>query len=268
MSLLASLIAPLFVPADRPERFAKAATSGADAVIIDLEDAVPAADKASARDQLRDAALDVPVIVRINGAATPWHQDDVAALDGLDIAAIILPKAEREQEGASLAAIAPVIALVETARGLANVRALAQSGAFARLAFGSIDFAADIGCDHLPEALLAARSELVLASRLGALPPPLDGVTTDISNPAATRDDARAARSLGFGGKLLIHPRQVAAVFEGFLPTPEEVEWARQVLAADEEGAVKIGEQMVDAPVRIRARALLSRSEAGGAVIA
>ncbi|MBB6122989.1 HpcH/HpaI aldolase/citrate lyase family protein [Sphingobium subterraneum] len=258
MNALGSLIAPLFVPANRPERFGKAAASGADAVILDLEDAVAADAKDVARDNLRALALDVPVIVRINGVDTPWHAEDCAALEGMTLAAVILPKAERVDDLARISVVAPVLALVETARGLAQARALAQSGYAARLAFGSVDYAADLGCDHEWETLYAARAELVLASRLGNLPAPLDGVTTDVTAPDSAARDARAARSLGFGGKLLIHPVQVQPVFDAFLPSAQEMEWARTVLSSGD-GAVNVNGAMVDEPVRIRARAILAR---------
>lgn len=172
MNMLGSLIAPLFVPADRPERFAKAAASGADAVILDLEDAVAAHAKDSARANLRAVALDVPVIVRVNGVGSPWHEEDCAAIKDMTLAAIMLPKAERIADLERLSRLAPVLALVETARGLAEARAMAQSGFAERMAFGSVDYAADLGCDHIPEALAGARAELVLTSRLGELPPP------------------------------------------------------------------------------------------------
>lgn len=261
MSGLGWLIAPLFVPANRPERFIKAAASGADAVILDLEDAVAPDEKERARDNLRAVALDVPVIVRINGVDTPWHEGDCAALKGLAIAAIMLPKAERVEDLTGLSDLAPVLVLVETARGLAEARAMAQSGFAARLAFGSVDYAADLGCSHEPEALYAARAELVLASRLGRLSPPIDGVTTEVAVPDIAFDDARAARSLGFGGKLLIHPAQVQPVLKAFCPSAEEIAWAQRVLDSGA-GAVKVDGAMVDEPVRIRARSILTRSGA------
>ncbi|SFR88913.1 HpcH/HpaI aldolase/citrate lyase family protein [Sphingomonas jatrophae] len=251
-------IAPLFVPANRPERFAKAAASGADAVILDLEDAVAPADKATARAALAKHFTKRPVLVRINAAGTPWHEDDLDAVSRLPLAAIMLPKAERVADCTRIAAIHPVVALIETAHGIAAARSLATSGSVARIAFGSIDFAADLGCDHVREALAPARGELVLAARLGGLSAPLDGVTTALSDPAVTADDARHARSLGFGGKLLIHPAQVAPVVEAFRPSPDELDWARRVLASGD-GVARVDGTMVDAPVRARARAIMAR---------
>ena len=252
-----TLVAPLFEPANRPDRFVKAAASGADAVILDLEDAVPADAKEGARQAIHRVALAKPVIVRINGVGTPWHELDCAALTGLKVAAIMLPKTERAADLARVAAIAPVIGLIETARGLAEARAIARSGLVARLAFGSVDYAVDVGCEHCREALACARAEIVLASRLGGLPSPLDGVTTDIDSVKAVRNDARAARRVGFGGKLLIHPSQVSAVLEQFRPDAAAIAWARRVVASGE-GAVRLDGAMVDAPVRARARAILT----------
>lgn len=248
----------LFVPADRPERFEKAAAAGADAVILDLEDAVAADAKDAARAALRSGFVSVPVLVRVNGLGTPWHAADVAALAGHGISGVMVPKVEASEAFTSLcrASPVPVIALVESARGLADARHIAETANVARIAFGSIDFCADIGCAHIREALLAARSELVLASRLAGLAAPVDGVTTSIDDAGAISADARHARDLGFGGKLAIHPRQIVPIRAGFAPDDAEVAWARKVLAS-QDGAAAIDGAMVDAPVRIRARAIL-----------
>lgn len=254
-----SFVAPLFVPANRPDRFAKAAASGADAIILDLEDAVAADEKESARLALRTDFTDKPVLVRINGADTPWHEGDVAAVAALPVTALMMPKCESVANLARLSALRPVVALIETARGMAAARTIAASGAAVRLAFGSVDFAADLGCDHAREALAAARSEIIMASRLADLLAPLDGVTTDLADMDAAADDARHARALGFGGKLVIHPRQVAAVFTGFRPSRSEMEWARRVIASGD-GVTSVDGAMIDEPVRIRARAVLARA--------
>jgi len=252
---------PLFVPADRPDRFAKAADAGADAVILDLEDAVATDAKDAARAALRSDFASVPLLVRVNGLGTPWHAADMAALAGRAFAAVMVPKAEAGEAFAALCAASPVpvIALVETARGLAGARLIAQTAHVARLAFGSIDFCADLGCAHVREALLAARSELVLASRLAGLVPPIDGVTTAIDDADVICGDARHARDLGFGGKLAIHPRQIAAIRAGFTPDEAEIAWARKVVGSAD-GAAAIDGAMVDEPVRIRARAILGRT--------
>lgn len=254
----AACLAPLFVPADRPERFAKAAASGADAIILDLEDAVAPGNKGAALSALRTDFTELPIIVRINAAGTQWHEADLATVAALPIAAIMLPMAERPEEVLRVAQYRPVIALVESVAGIAAARDIARCGAVARMAFGSVDYAADLGCDHVRDALANARAELVFASRLGNLPAPLDGVTTDVSDGPATEDDARHAAAIGFGGKLAIHPRQIAAIRDAFTPSSESVDWALRVLGSGDGVAVVDG-KMVDEPVRIRARKILAR---------
>ncbi len=254
-----SCIAPLFVPGSRPERFAKAASSGADAVVIDLEDAVSPPAKAMARAALRTDFTDLPVFVRVNGAGTPWHTADLAAVNDLAIAGIVLPKADGSVDLDRVAVRHPIVALVETAQGLADARRLATHPRVARLAFGSIDYCADLGCAHTRRALLLPRSELVLASRLARLPAPLDGVTAALNDPAVAEEDARHAVELGFGGKLCVHPRQIAAVFAGMRPSEEEIAWAERV-GQTTGGAEDVGGTMIDEPVRLRAAAILARA--------
>lgn len=260
-------VVPLFVPANRPERFAKAAASGADAIILDLEDAVPAHAKDDARSALHSDFADHPILVRVNGIGTVWHAHDVAAASALPAAAaIMLPKAEM---GAGLKGFCadvgrrlPIVALIETARGLADAREIAAFPGIERLAFGSVDFCADLGCANGRESLLAARCEVVLASRLAGQVPPLDGVTTSVDDADLATDDARHARDLGFGGKLAIHPRQVGPIRAGLRPDESELAWARRVLAGGE-GAIAVDGAMVDEPVRARARAVLAREYFG-----
>lgn len=264
--MLTDLTALLFAPAHRPELFAKAAAASPDAVVIDLEDAVAASDKDAARKNLRND-LGVPVIIRINGVGTPWNNADVEAASLLHPAAVMVPKAEMSRwferlSGEQLGGV-PVIALIETARGLADARHLAAVPAVQRLAFGSWDYCADLGCEHSDEALLSARGELVLASRLADKGAPIDGVTAAIDDAPQIEADARRSRLLGFGGKLAIHPRQLAPIRSGFRPTDKELRWAESVIASSD-GAVAVKEQMVDEPVRLRARAILARSHKSG----
>ncbi|MGI6246777.1 MAG: HpcH/HpaI aldolase/citrate lyase family protein [Pseudochelatococcus sp.] len=261
--IVAAIRAPLFVPADRPDRFVKAAASGADAVILDLEDAVAADAKDAARAALAADFTDLPVIVRINAAGTSWHEADVEAVRKLPVAAVMLPKAE---DPAALAAVSAglggdvaLIALIESARGVARVREIAETPGVARLAFGSVDFCADLGCAHLREVLLPIRLQLVLASRLAAIAAPVDGVTVQLGDPAIAHDDAAHARALGFTGKLCIHPKQIAEVKRAFAPAADEIAWARQVLASGD-GAVSVDGAMVDEPVRIRARTIIAQA--------
>jgi citrate lyase subunit beta/citryl-CoA lyase len=260
----------LFVPGNRPERFDKARAAGADVTLIDLEDAVAAPDKAAARAAVRgwlDASR--PVYLRINGADTEWFDDDLALLGRPGVAGIVLPKAEHGSAIGAVAAAAPgapVVGLIESAVGVRSLDALAAAGA-ARFAFGSIDFQLDLGIPGEREELLFARSALVLVSRLAGLPPPVDGVTVAIDDAGRLDDDIAYARRLGFGGKLAIHPRQVAAINAGFLPPPADVAWAKRVLAAAEAAggnAVRLDGKMVDRPVIERARAIV-RAAARGA---
>lgn len=260
---------PLFLPATRMDRIAKAARSGADAVIVDLEDAVDPEQKDQARltmaELLSDISISVPLILRINSVDTPWHRTDVHACAKLPFQAVMLAKAE-SAEGCDRVAREtgkPVVALIETAMGLARANDIAQASA--RLAFGSIDYAADLGIAHRQNCLLYPRSMLVLAARLAGQVPPLDGVTTDLRDAELIQAESRHSREMGFGGKLLIHPAQVAPARLGFAPSPEEILWAERVIAAAVSGsaAVKVDGMMVDAPVIKRARAVQRLADNG-----
>jgi citrate lyase subunit beta/citryl-CoA lyase len=251
--------APLFVPAHKPELFAKAAASGADAVILDLEDAVPPDAKVTARKALRRHFTDLPVIVRINAAGIPFHAADLDAVRDLRPDAVMVPKAEDASAITTIAALTgvPVIALIETARGVAAAPAIAAAEGVTRLAFGSIDYCADLGMSHLFYALLHARSALVFASRLAQIAAPIDGVTAHFDDPGIAASDAAEAHSLGMTGKLCIHPSQVSGVLTAFLPTEVEIDWAHRVIATGE-GAAVVDGAMVDEPLRRRARAILT----------
>lgn len=268
---LRSLIAPLFVPGDRPERFAKAAGSGADAVILDLEDAVAGERKAYARDCVRAHDLDGSrIIVRLNARSSPGFTPDIHALRDASFAALMLAKTERAGDVAAvheaLGRAVPVIPLIETAAGIANLSEILSAPGSCVAAFGSIDLALDLGCAHAWDALLLARSELVLRSRLAGLPAPLDGVTTVIDDPAVVECDARRAADLGFGGKLAIHPRQIAPITRAFLPDERAMAWAKRVVATAESGAaVSLEGEMIDRPVVERARRILAREVKPGA---
>jgi citrate lyase subunit beta/citryl-CoA lyase len=259
---------PLFVPGDRPDRFERAITSGADAVILDLEDSVPGSRKQEARDSISAKAglferEDCLVFVRINGAGSSSHSDDIRMVSGLPVAGVVLPKAEAAESvravSEALGAEKAIVALIETAAGVANARAIA--GVVARLAFGSIDYAGDIGCAHSREALLHARSELVLASRLAGLPGPIDGITASFQDAGAVEADAAHAASLGFTGKLLIHPAQIEPTARGFAPSAREIAWARSVLSSTKDGGASgVEGAMVDLAVRLRAEQIERRA--------
>ena len=258
----------LFVPANRPERIAKACASGADAVIVDLEDAVAPDAKDAARAALaNELNPERPVIVRINGANSRWFAEDLRLCRMPGVGAIMLPKAEGTAELRELidgiGRAMPLLPLVETARGLWNVLEIAQSPGVQRLAFGAIDFQLDLnlaGADH--EELVPFRAQLVLASRVAGVLPPVDGPTVAIDAAQTIRSDALRARRAGFGAKLCIHPQQVRWVNESFSPSAEETTWARRVVTAAqsaEGGVVAVDGKMVDRPVLALAERILSQ---------
>jgi citrate lyase subunit beta/citryl-CoA lyase len=263
----------LYVPGDRPERFAKAMASGTDVVICDLEDAVSADNKTIARNAVADWLRGHRAVVRVNGVGTPWHADDVAAIaDAPGLAAVLLPKTDGpepiQQLEHRLAEHIDVIALVETAAGVANAGAIAAAPQVAALGFGGVDFALDLGIDDADgvdeTALLYARSTLVIACRAAGIAPPIDGVTVSLSDGHAIRRDALRARALGFGGKQCIHPRQVPEVNAAFNPSPAAIARARRVIDAAEKSrgsAIQVDGQMIDKPRIDQARRVLSMAK-------
>lgn len=265
----------LFVPGDRPERFDTALAAGADAVILDLEDAVAAPAKEGAREavlawlQARAAsAADPQLLVRINAAGTPWHGDDVAACRATlsSLHGVVLPKSEDAATLAQLAQALPGVALlplVETAAGMAASLEIARVPSVQRLVFGTIDFQHELGIEGDGDELLYFRSQLVLHSRLAGKAAPVDGVCTALDDPARVQADALRARRLGLGAKLCIHPRQIAPVHEAFAPTAAQLDWARRVLdasARSDGAAVALDGAMLDRPVILRAQALLAQA--------
>ena len=268
----------LFVPATQPERFVKALDSGADCIIIDLEDAVAKGSKDSAREQLAQhlprmtrAQLE-RTVVRVNAVGTLWHNADIALLrdwtrQGV---AVMLPKAE--DAGAlrgvakTLGDAARIVALIESLMGLDAADALAREPQVVRLAFGHLDFQLDLGMHATAEEpeLAFARNALVAASRRARLPAPIDGVTIETSDAERLAADARRARAFGFGGKLCIHRAQVAEVNYAFGHTEAEQAWARRVLeeAARHGGeAFSLDGRMVDLPVIRAAEAIVANAE-------
>ncbi|WP_192257962.1 HpcH/HpaI aldolase/citrate lyase family protein [Mesorhizobium silamurunense] len=257
-------VVPLFVPGSRPDRFAKADDSGADAVILDLEDAVAPTDKARAREAVvaHAGALKSPVIVRINAVGTPWHATDIEALRDLAGISVMLPKAEHPEDIANMTLrigrFVNVIALVESVSGLASLTGILTSPGVTAIAFGSLDFALDLGCAHDRLSLLAARSEIVWRSRAANRSAPIDGIAADLGSPEVAEDDARHAMKMGFGGKMAIHPKQIDPIGRAFRPSEKEVSWAQGIIeAASSGGALQVNGEMVDRPVIERARRIL-----------
>ena len=266
-AVLATARSFLFVPANRPERFAKALTSGADAVIIDLEDALSPGDKPAARAQLAQGFMPLGpadrarVVVRMNALGTPFHDDDLVLLASLvaqGLGGVMVPKAETvlglQRVVDALGPRCALLPLIESVAGLDAANALATGPQVLRLAFGNLDFQADLGlaCGPDEPELVPVRLAVVLASRRAALPQPVDGVTPGTQDTVQLQADASRARRGGFGAKLCIHPAQVAGVNAAFTPTPSELDWAQRVLAAFEAaggGVFSLEGRMVDAPV-------------------
>ena len=257
----------LFVPGNRPERFPKATACGAGAVIVDLEDAVPVVDKRTARAAVCAwlQETDGAAWVRVNGTQTDFFEDDLRALAGMPLLGLVLPKAESADELRRVAAMLgeraiPVIPVIESAVGLWHALAIASGARTERLAFGSVDFQLDTGIPGEGDALLYARSQLVLVSRIARIAPPIDGVTLELGDTLQLERDVAHARCLGFGAKLCVHPSQIAAVERGFAPGDDDIRWARAVVNAYEQAAgsaVRLEGKLIDLPVVERARRLL-----------
>lgn len=256
----------LFVPGTRPDRFSKAQASGADRVILDLEDSVALSDKNDARESVANG-LDAqrPTFVRINAFDTVHFEQDIELVTHPGLRGFMVPKAENLPAPlveSCLLHHKVLVPLVETALGFSNIEAIARTPAVERLAFGSIDFQLDLEIDG-DEALDTFRSRFALISRLVGLAAPVDGVTMEIKDPDVVRRDAQRARRFGFGGKLCIHPAQVAIVNEAMSPSEAQLTWARAIIAAAERntnGVFELDGKMIDKPVIARARRWLSAS--------
>lgn len=274
----------LFVPAIRPELFAKAMASQADAVSFDLEDAVPLARKAEARANLRDFLREPPairkiLIVRVNAAGTPDFDADLQALAGLAIDIVNLPKVEDAQQVRAAAAVvrahwigarAPTLLLnIETARGLRVAADLAAAdGAVAGLQLGLGDLFETQGIDRRDTANVHAAMYALRMAAAEAGVFAYDSAWGDVEDEAGFSAEARMARALGFLGKSCIHPRQIDAANQTFQPTLAEIEAARRIVAAAAEadtrglGAFLVDGRMIDAPYLRRAQAIVAAADA------
>ena len=262
--------AALFVPATRPERFAKALAAGAEAVIIDLEDAVEHALKDQAREHLRQFALEHPdaaLLVRVNGAATTWFERDLEVCLALpSVQGIVLPKAESAQQVQRVASTGkPVLPIVESARGVLALNEMAAVPGVQRLSFGSLDLMLEMG--SVPDTAGARvlldhiRSQLLLCSAAHGLQAPLDGVYPNFADLDGLSALACQVRDMGFGGMLCIHPKQIPVIQSAFAPSEADRQWAQRVVeTAESTGtlAFQVDGKMVDAPVIERARRILA----------
>jgi len=262
----------LFVPATRPDRITKAKESGADAVIVDLEDAVAPDLKASARSALAeylDSHPNTTVLVRINSVDSEHFDDDVALCKAqANIQGIMLPKADDADALARLIneVQKPIWPLIETASGSTALPELVKVAGVARLSIGALDMATDLGLvsdtDGAAQMLDFCRSQLVVYSRAAGLAPPIETVVPSIDNRELISKVATKACEMGFGGMLAIHPKQLGPIHEAFTPSAEKVSWAQRVVeAAAVQGAVfQLDGKMVDAPVVSEAQRVLARA--------
>lgn len=262
----------LFVPGDRPERFAKAAER-ADAVIIDLEDAVAPADKERAREALRAANLDpTRTIVRVNARGTADHALDVAAVSATGYRILMLPKAERAADAAALAESTgcAIVALVETAAGVLAAEELAAEPSVVALMWGAEDLVASLGGTssrgpdgRYRDVARHARARVLLAAG-GRGTAAIDAVHLDIADLVGLEVEARDAVAQGFAATACIHPGQVETIRAAYRPSADEVAWARGVLeaasAAGASGVFAHEGRMVDEPVLRHARRVLQRA--------
>jgi len=258
----------LFVPGTRPDRFTKALDSGASSVILDLEDAVAAEDKETARNAIQvawpsfTAEQKKRLIIRSNSPGSQFYSADLILAQKLDLACLLIPKSESADEINGAALLLPntaIIPMIETAVGLAHLSEIANANQVIRLALGNLDLQADLGmvCDPQETELQTARFQIVLASRVAQIAPPIDGVTPTTDDMARIQDDAERAKRMGFGGKLCIHPKQVGIVKAAFMPSEDELAWAKRVIEADKAskgGAVKLDGRMIDRPVVLLAQ--------------
>jgi citrate lyase subunit beta/citryl-CoA lyase len=268
----------LFVPADRAARLLPTAVrSGADAIIVDLEDGVAPSSRPTARAALgaalAGAAGTTPVFVRVNPTDGPDFGVDLAALDGLSIAGIVIPKFEAPDLERLTGALAGrrdrypgIIAILETPRGVLEAASIAAHPSIFGIALGAEDLALRTGMRRSAggEEILVARSLIVLAAAAAGCWA-IDTPSLELEDMEAVRRDARTAAELGFDGKLLVHPRQVSPVHEGFAPSEEEVTRARRIVAVAAEleatGRGVAGEagRMIDRPVIEAARLVVAR---------
>ncbi len=279
----------LFAPGNHVRKVEKVFGAGADAVILDLEDAVAAAEKVATRSVVRAALAEkggARAYVRVNALDTDLTFDDIDTVVCANLDGIVLPKVETV---ADLARVDWLIAnlerraqrqpgsidlmpIIETARGAANVRVIAQSGLrrVKRLSFGAGDYTRDLGIEWSRQELelLPVRSEIVLASRLGGLEPPIDSVYIHIRDDQGFAASVTTVRDLGFQGKLCIHPGQVPIAHEVLTPTAEQVAWARRIVeafqAAEAQGSasIQVDGYFVDYPIVIKARRTVALYEA------
>lgn len=266
----------LFVPATRIDRVEKAFASGADAVIVDLEDAVAKQDKAKARDTLKNyyneqnkAQIYRPIWLRINKAGSEEFFKDIVLCQQMpNLAGVLLAKAERAEDIESVYQLTglPVIALIESAIGLYQIDSMAKAVGLVAFSYGFLDLCNDLQVQvGTPSAEIVAnqiRYQLILTSKVHQLSPPIDTIYPDFHDEVGLGDRVQLWSQMGMSGMLCIHPKQVAIVQQALQPTDKALSFARRVVEEYErsgQAVFKIDGEMVDAPVIERSRQLLAK---------
>lgn len=281
----------LFAPGNEPRKVRRVATFGADAIILDLEDAVPDAEKVATRAMVRDAipTLRGPLVcVRVNGLATGLTAGDIETVIDPGLDAIVLPKTERPEDITAVDAMIAaaedragldrgrvrLLPLVETAPGVLQAAAIAAaSSRVLTLAFGSGDYTRDLELPTIRWSLegteiLWARAKLVVDARAARRPRPIDGPYLAVRDSRGFEEDCRTASRLGYQGKICIHPSQVATANRVFAPDPEELAFCRKVVeafrAAEAQGSASITVDgiFVDYPVAEKAERIIALAAA------
>ena len=258
----------LFAPGHNAKLLGKVFDAGADAVILDLEDAVPPDAKPAARSLVAETLANRVAWVRVNAVRSPAAEADLDAIAGLT-AGIRIPKVESAEDVqwvADRAPVTPLICAIENARGVLAAAEIASVAGVRHLSIGGVDLRHDLNAGDGNLHTLYVRSHLALVSRAAGLAPPIDSVYARLEDDEGLREQATFARSLGFFGKSAIHPRQLPAIHDAFSPTADEIAWAREVVDAFERScgeALRLpGGDFVDVPVARRAQRLLELAAA------
>jgi len=265
----------LFVPGHNAHMLEKALDSEADVVIVDWEDAVPPTKKEEARVVVRETLTKFSsrprLVLRINGIQTLHYARDLAALEGLPITGIMLPKVSTSEEVQDPARLGlPLIPTLESALGVENAFQIAMAHPLVeRLALGSMDLIADMGAQWRTdgECIQYPRMRMLMAGRAASLKGSLDGVYPRLGDLEGLRQESITALRMGYEGKLIIHPEQIDIVRDVFTPTPEEVIEARETIdafdkaLAEGKSAIRIGERFIDPPMVLWAKNVLRRTD-------
>ncbi|KTD33688.1 citrate lyase beta subunit [Legionella nautarum] len=276
MNLLTSPVL-LFIPGNKPKRFEEALSSGANGIILELEDAVPAEEKNLARENVlhflaKTRHLNLPVVVRINHITSDAGLADLLAFQQADIHlnAILYPKTESAEEVKMIHKVLrlearkiQLFALIETAKGLTQLNNIVTQSPVAGIFFGAADFSVDIGCHLNWNGLLAARSQIVQAAALTQIPA-VDSPYFDFADEQGLIAETIKVKELGFKGKLAIHPKQVAAIKQHFAPTKAQIDKAKEIISLFEQAGGKVCQykgEMIDIPVYTHAQQILQLAE-------